>query len=496
MKVPQRFVIIGGGTAGWMAAAALSKVLRLESGVEFGVTLIESEDIGSVGVGEATIPPILDFLKFLNIDESEFMRATNATYKLGIEFVDWLRVGQAYWHPFGSLGPSIENRPLFQHWLRARLEDDDCTGLMALSIGVQLAKQGRFAKPSQNAASSLGGLGYALHFDAVLAAQFLRHYAQKKGVSRTEGKVVDVIMGSSGDIVSVIFADGRCVEGDFFIDCSGFRALLIEKALGAPFEDWSHWLPCDRAVAVQSRPLTNSIPYTISTAREAGWTWQIPLKGRVGNGYVYASAFTTPEAAQNLLLRSLNADPLNEPRHLSFKAGRRRHTWVKNGLSLGLAAGFLEPLESTSIHLVFANIFRFLEFFPGHGDYAALRDEFNRRGAREIEEIRDFLILHYCLSARGDSELWHYVTNMDIPDSLKCKIETYRALGRITSDYYDLFKPVSWISVLDGMGIVPATYDPLVGSIPKAFSNQVLNRVRGQIEKEAASAKKHIEMLP
>jgi tryptophan 7-halogenase len=484
MKAPRHFVILGGGTSGWMAAAALGRVCLKTPTNEITVTLIESEDIGTVGVGEATIPPILDFLKLLNVEEADFIRETQATYKLAIHFRDWKCTGDAYWHPFGTLGPSIETRPLFQHWLREKIAARPHASLMSLSVCAQMALKDCFAPPVDNPASSLSGLGYALHFDAALVAKYLRGYAKSKGVTRHVGMVAKAEKDSEGNIARLDLTDGRTIAGDFFIDCSGFKGVLIDQALGSAFEDWSHWLPCDRAVAVPSITTTPLHPYTIATAREAGWTWRIPLQSRVGNGYVYASRFAGEDTATQTLLQNLDGAALAEPRHLSFKAGRRKQNWVKNCLALGLASGFLEPLESTSIHLVFANLMRFLEMFPGAGDTTALQNIFNKKAAVEIEEIRDFLILHYCTSRRSDTPFWQYVTSMALPDSLLTRMALFREQGRILSGYYDLFKPVSWISVLDGMGIEPEAYDPLIDTMPPELSQKILSGLAAQIKRD------------
>jgi len=490
-----RFVIVGGGTAGWIAAACLGRLLLRAPGSPKSVTLVESEDIPTVGVGEATIPSIQDMLRFLNIDEADFIRGTDATYKLAIRFRDWTSPGSDFWHAFGELGPVIENLPLFQHWLREKLSGGRAGPLSDLSIATQLALNERFAKPVRDASSPLSATGFAYHFDATKVAAYLRGYAEHSGVKRLEGRVVEVGKDETGAIDRLLLKDGRTIEGDFFIDCSGFAALLIEKALGARFEDWSHWLPCDRATAVPSEPVTPVHPYTVAQARANGWTWRIPLQSRLGNGYVWSSRFGDEGEATETLMSSLKSKPLAEPRHLRFVAGRRAEPWVRNCLSLGLASGFLEPLESTSIHLVFANLFRFFDHLPYGRESEPLRVAYNARCTREIEEIRDFLILHYCTSTRRDTAFWRHVTGMDLPDSLMAKMEAFKSQGKLLADYYDLFKPVSWISVYTGMGVEPERPDPLVELLPRSFSQQVLAGVTNAVRQAALAQPAHEAVL-
>jgi len=487
-SAPKNFVIVGGGTAGWMAAATLARVLYGGGQRPGSVTLVESAEIGTVGVGEATIPAILDYLRFLNIDEADFMARTDATHKLAIRFRDWKAIGEDYWHPFGTLGPTVENRPLFQHWLRDRQQGEPIVSLMNLSIAAQLSEAGKFARPSNDPKSSLGGLSYALHFDAGLVAAYLRRYAETRHVRRLEGRITSVATNDHGEIASLHLADGRIVQGDFFVDCSGFSALLIGKTLGSTFDDWSHWLPCNRAIAAPTISAAATHPFTVSTARTAGWTWRIPLQSRVGNGYVYAADFEAPSAAEHLFLEAVGTDRQAEPRHLTFTAGRRRGQWMGKCLSLGLASGFLEPLESTSIHLVFANLYRFLDVFPDGENDPALRRAFNARAAQEIEEIRDFLILHYCTTERRDTEFWRYVAHVALPDSLQERLDLYRNAGRIPTDFYQLFKPFSWISVLEGMGVAAKGYDPLIDAVAPDASRKILRSIADNIAGEVHKA--------
>lgn len=487
-STPKNFLILGGGTAGWMSAAILARALFAGRHSQQTITLVESVEMGTVGVGEATIPAILDFIRFLGLREEEFMEKTNATYKLAIKFRDWNSIGKDYWHPFGTLGPNLENRPLFQHWLRAQQNGISPPPLMSLSIAAQMAESGVFKKPSEDPSSSLNGLGYALHFDAGAVAKVLREYSEAKGVKRVEGKVVEVTKKINGDLEGLILSDGRTLSGDFFIDCSGFSGLLIEKSLGSGFEDWSHWLPCDRAIAAPCENDQKLLPYTISSAKTAGWAWKIPLRSRVGNGYVYSSGFESEAVASQTLMASLPSSPTAEPRQLSFKAGRRSEPWKRNCLAIGLASGFLEPLESTSIHLIFANLFRFLEYFPDGKNDDYLRRTLNEKSSREIEEIRDFIILHYCTTSRRDTEFWRYVSSMKIPISLEERISLFTKNGRIVSDYYELFKPVSWISVLNGMGVVPSGYDPLVDAVAPHISVKVMQTVIDNINNVVRNA--------
>lgn len=492
---PKKFVIVGGGTAGWMAASTLARLFAAHPETGHSVILVESEAIGTVGVGEATIPTILDFVSFLKVDIGEFIRRTNATMKLGIKFSDWLKVGESYWHPFGTLGPTIENRPLYNYWLAQREQGQNVGGLMDLSPAIQLAERGKFAAPSQDPQSPFGGLKFALHFDAVLVAAFLREYAEAKGCRRIEGMVVDAVKSSKGDIESIRLKSGQIVEGDFFIDCSGFHGLLIEKQLGSPFEDWSKWLPNDRAIAAPTAKTDETDPYTISTARSAGWTWKIPLQSRVGNGYVYSSRFISDDDARVEFLASLNGNPLAEPRVLCFTGGMRREIWRGNCLSLGLASGFLEPLESTAIHLVFINLFRFLDHFPSADPDPTLIREFNTLAADEMEEIRDFLVLHYCLTDRQDSDYWRHWNSANLPASLEKKLSLFERNGRILSKPFDLFTNVSWVSVFEGMGARPKGFDPLTSLIPRQFQENAMADLRRKIAAAADAAVNHDAFL-
>ena len=488
---PKRFVILGGGTAGWMAAACLARLVLKDYGPKVTITLVESQEIGIVGVGEATIPSIQDMLRFLNIDELDFIKNTQATYKLAILFKDWHTKGQDFWHPFGTMGPSIDTLPLAQFWLAERLRNDTQISLQSLSVCSQMAEKARFSKPQANQNSCLSGASYAYHFDTTEVGPYLRGYAQAKGVARIEGKVSQVEQDESGDITALRLDDGQSIDGDFFIDCSGFAGLLIDKTLGSDFIDWSHWLPCDQAVAAPCQSTRPIVPYTIAHARDAGWTWRIPLQSRTGNGYVFSSSFVKPEAALQTLQEGMDQTRLAEPRYIKFKPGYRSQTWVKNCLSLGLASGFLEPLESTNIHFVFSNLFRFFEHFPVLSDYDCLRQRYNALCRQEIEETRDFIILHYCLSARRDTEFWRYVTSMPLPETLRERMDLYQNQGRILSQQGDLFRFESWISIYEGMGYRPKTYNPLTDTVPNAFVKKALDAITKQIESEVLTLPSH-----
>jgi tryptophan halogenase len=477
----RKIVIVGGGTAGWMAAAALSSIMRKD---HCDIVLVESEEIGTVGVGEATIPLIRTFNALLGIDENDYIRKTQATFKLGIQFVNWTRQGHTYFHPFGRYGGDFGPVAFHQHWLKlaaqgATPELDDYT-LCAVA-----ARQNRFDRPAGGNDSVFSTYSYAFHFDASLYARYLRAYAEARGVTRIEGKIVDVgVRKTDGFIESVSLASGRRIEGQLFIDCSGFRGLLIEQTLKAGFEDWAHWLPCDRAVAAPCESVPVLTPYTRSTAREAGWQWRIPLQHRIGNGYVYSSRHISDDEAARVLLSNLDGKPRSEPRVLRFTAGRRKSAWVKNCVALGLAGGFLEPLESTSIHLVQTGLARLVTFFPDLDFDPLAIAEYNRRVSHEYERIRDFLILHYCATEREDTPFWAYCKNMSIPDPLKHKMDMFRRHGRLLVEPDELFKETSWLAVLMGQGIHPERYEPLAD----AFDENAMRQFMGNIRQAVAQA--------
>jgi tryptophan halogenase len=485
-------VIAGGGTAGWMAAAALSRVLRPE---QVSVTLVESDEIGTVGVGEATIPVIQTFNGILGIDEYEFLRETQGTFKLGIEFVDWLRPGHRYFHPFGRYGDDFGLTPFHQQWLRARAFGHEVP-LADYSLNTRAAYAGRFQRPDKASQPVFSTYTYAYHFDASLYARYLRGYAEARGIERVEGRIEGVdLRGEDGFIESLRLADGRSLAADLFLDCTGFRALLIDGALGVGFEDWSRWLPCDRALAVPTRRIEDPVPYTRSTAREAGWQWRIPLQHRTGNGYVYCSRYVSDDEARATLLDGLDAEPLAEPRLLRFLAGRREVAWSRNCISLGLASGFLEPLESTSIHLIQTGVAKLLSWFPDCRFDPMTIDEYNRQVREELHSIRDFLILHYSATERSDSPFWDYCRTMEIPETLRTKIEIFRSSGRLVERGYDLFHPPSWLAVMLGQGIDPQDFDPLVDAVPATEAAAVLSGMRTVIGKTAEGMPSHQQFI-
>ncbi len=484
----RKIVIVGGGSAGWMAAAALSNLLAND---ELDIMLIESDEIGTVGVGEATIPPLIAFNKQLGLKEDEFLAATQGTFKLGIEFVDWGALGERYFHPFGSHGADFNGVPFHQVYLR-EASQRALPDIREWSMSAVAAELGRFARPGPDARLPLSQLVYAFHFDAGLYAQFLRRHAENKGVRRQEGKIVDAsVDGETGHVTSVTLADGQFIEGELFVDCSGFRGLLIEEKLGTGYDDWSRWLPCDRAAAVPTALAGPPEPFTRSTARESGWQWRIPLQHRMGNGLVYSSAHLSREDAESLLLANLEGEPLAPPRHLAFTAGRRRLAWNANVISLGLSSGFVEPLESTSIHLVQSGIAKLLALFPDRRFAAAERDEYNRQMQDVFEDVRDFIILHYKATRRDDSEFWNYCRTMDVPDSLASKIELWRSKGRLFRDGQELFGPASWVALFLGQGIVPEEQDPTVMAIDAAVASDMLDKMHQSYRRMAEHMPTH-----
>jgi tryptophan halogenase len=491
-RLLRKIVIVGGGTAGWMAAAALARTTA-----SIAIELIESEEIGTVGVGEATVPHLRAFNETLRIDEAEFVRAVRGTFKLGIQFVDWGRIGERYIHGFGTIGHDYRGLPFHQYWIRLHLAGQ-ARELGEYSLNTAAAPLGKFLSGATDVPreSPLSQVAYAYHFDAGLYAQYLRRYAEARGVRRTEGQVVDVqLRGEDGFIESVTLKTGARIEGDLFIDCSGFRGLLIEQALKTGYEPWTDWLPCDRAVAVASEKTAAATPYTRSTARAAGWQWRIPLQHRTGNGYVYASSQIEDDAATATLLENLDGRALGEPRLLRFTAGRRRKMWSRNCVALGLASGFLEPLESTSIYLIQSGIARLIDMLPDRRMSLALQSRYNAEAAFELERIRDFLILHYHATARRDSEFWKYCANMAIPPELEEKIRLFRDSGRFYRHADEFFALTSWVQVMIGQGIVPAGYHPLVDAVPAQELAQLGESVRGVIAACVAAMPAHEEFI-
>jgi tryptophan halogenase len=487
----RQIVIVGGGTAGWMAAAAFACLLDRR----IDITLVESDEIGTIGVGEATIPPLIAYNNMVGIKEDEFLAATQGTFKLGIEFVDWGAPGERYFHPFGPHGQDFRGVHFHQLYLR-EAKRRALPDIAEWSMSAAAAARGRFARPAPDARLPLSQLAYAFHFDAGLYARLLRGQAERGGVRRVEGKIIDATLdGESGHVEAVTLADGRRLEGDLFIDCSGFRGLLIEDKLGAGYEDWSRWLPCDWAVAVPSRHAGPPDPFTRSTARSAGWQWRIPLQHRMGNGLVYASAHLERAEAEALLLANLEAEPLAEPRHLGFTAGRRRLAWSANVVSLGLSSGFVEPLESTSIHLVQSGIAKLLALFPDRRFDPIERDEYNRQMKDVFEDVRDFVILHYKANRREDSEFWRYCREMEVPDSLAAKLDLWRAKGRLFREGRELFGTASWVAVLLGQGIVPAEQEPAANAIDPATIADALDKMRLSYSRMAEEMPPHAEFI-
>lgn len=487
----EHIVILGGGTAGWMTATALAKTF----GNEVVIDLLESDAIGIVGVGEATIPTIHWFNQLVGLDEAEFVRATKASFKLGIEFVDWTRPGHRYFHPFGRYGVELGNVPFHHRWLKAQA-DGASAPLSAYSLATPLAAANRFGKPSDDPRSILSTLGYAYHFDAALYARHLRGIAEAAGVRRHEGKLANVEQDTqSGFITAIVTESGERLAGDLFIDCSGFRALLISDQMNAAFEDWSHWLPCDRAVAMPCARVTETTPYTRSTAQAAGWQWRIPLQHRTGNGYVYSSSFLSDDEAAASLIGNLDGEPLADPRFLQFKAGFRREAWTKNVVSIGLSSGFLEPLESTSIHLIQSGIAKLITLFPDRDCDPVLARQFNLLFGRDMDGIKDFLILHYHATHGRDDPMWHYVRHMTLPDTLVEREEQYRRSGRLMLAGDELFREASWLAVLNGQGIAAEGYSPLADTLDDDQNRRQLEQIAKIIARAVPTLPKHDDAI-
>ncbi|WP_066718756.1 tryptophan halogenase family protein [Sphingomonas pituitosa] len=485
-------VIVGGGTAGWMAAAAFSRFLN--NGYT-RITLIESDEIGTVGVGEATIPPILRFNQMIGLDENEFLAATGGTFKLGIEFVDWGGLGERYFHPFGNFAQDLQGVHFHQLYLRERARRP-IPDISAWSMSAVAAAKGKFGRPSPNARTPVRELFYAFHFDAGLYAQLLRRLSEARGITRIEGKISDVTLRpEDGFVQSVTLADGRTVAGDLFIDCSGFRGLLIEEALQTGYEDWRHWLPCDRAVAVPSANMGAPDPFTRSTARTAGWQWRIPLQHRTGNGLVYCSDYLDDEAAEQQLLGALEGPALADPRRLRFTTGRRRESWSRNVVALGLSSGFLEPLESTSIHLIQSGIARLIALFPDKRFDPIERIEYNRQMRDLYEDVRDFIILHYKATTRTDSPFWNRVRTMAVPESLAHKMALFEHKGRLFREGNELFTTTSWVAVCLGQHIVPRAHEPAADALDERLVAEALEQMRLGYWETAQQMPTHAEFL-
>ena len=491
-KAVEHVVIVGGGTAGWMTAAGLASMLG-PAGLK--VTLVESEAIGIVGVGEATLPHIKQFNDAIGVDEAEFMAATSATFKLGIEFVDWGRKGDSYIHPFGEFGLPNQGVAFHQYW-RKFADRPDTPALEEFSLPVLAARAAKFQPPSQDPRSVLSTYRYAYQFDALQYAPFMRKHAEARGVDRIEGKVTSVSQDSeTGDILSVTLENGQQVAGDLFVDCTGFFGLLTEKTLATGYDEWTRWLPCDRAVAAPCKNAGPLLPYTRATADSAGWRWRIPLQHRTGNGHVYSSGFISDEDAQTSLVDNLEGDLLADPRILRFVTGKRRKLWNRNCVAIGLSAGFLEPLESTSIYLIQEGITKLLELFPAHRDCATETAEYNRRMDLEFERIRDFLILHYHATERDDSDFWNTMRTMKVPDSLTEKMELFRAHGHVARYDHGLFLVPSWVAVMIGQRMVPNTYDWRVDRVAEGDIKRNLAGLRDHMLKAVDQMQGHEQFL-
>ncbi|MEP3226141.1 MAG: tryptophan halogenase family protein [Parasphingorhabdus sp.] len=488
----KEIIIVGGGTAGWMTAAALAHKL---SGTDTTITLIESEEIGTVGVGEATLPHIRFFNQTLGIDEATLMARTSATFKLGIEFCDWGKIGDRYIHPFGDYGESIGPAAFHHYWARMQASGD-ADSLDDYSYPVRAAEANRFMLPDPDPRSIFSTFSYAFQFDASQYAAFLSKFAQQKGVRRIEGKIVNARSDSlTGNILSVSLENGQDIEGDFFVDCSGFRGLLIEQQLQTGYDDWSHYLPCNRAIAVPCEASDPIGPYTRATARTAGWQWRIPLQHRIGNGHVYCSDYISDDEAAAQLMDNLEGPPLSDPRQLYFKTGKRRQLWNKNCVAIGLSGGFLEPLESTSIHLIQSGITYLIELFPDQKCAPLDVQEYNRVMDLEFDRIRDFLVLHYVANQRDDAPMWRDLREMAWPDSLREKIEAFRGRGIIPQYAHGLFLPASWLAVFAGQNIVPERYDPRVDKMTSEEIAARFSLLREKISNAVENTGSHLDFI-
>ncbi|WP_395339507.1 tryptophan halogenase family protein [Ningiella sp. W23] len=499
----QQICIVGGGTAGWLAALALAhfhKSIEDATGRSAcQVTLVESEQIGTIGVGEATIPPFLDTLRSLDIDEAEFIKATGATFKLGIQFTHWKDRHSSYTHPFGQIGQNIAYQDFYHCFLKAK-QHDDSLAYLDYSPAHAMMRSGKFYVPSNASNTPIQAAAYALHIDAGLAAKFFRARAESLGVTRIEGKVESVETDDHKENITQLSLDsGRAVDADLFFDCTGFSALLIGEALNSPYEDWSEYLMVNRALTVQTEAdAANLAPYTESRAQDFGWTWHIPLQHRIGNGYVFNKDMCSDEQALQTLHANLSTKAVNEPRFINFKSGVRRQSWRGNCVALGLASGFLEPLESTAIHMICRALRVFLRLYPepsNPSNMQIMAHEFNRTLSKDFEEIRDFLILHYCETRRNDTAFWQFYQNMSIPESLAHKISIFKTRGLLRPGHDDLFKDVNWYSVFDGMGVKAKSYDPAVDSVSLNTLSQNLMQMRTSIERSVSQLPTHNEFI-
>ena len=485
MNRVRRVIIVGGGTAGWMAAAGLAKSL----GQTIDITLVESDAIGTVGVGEAVIPLIKSFHALLELKEDEFLRAVNGTFKLGIEFENWGRLGESYFHPFGPTGVEAWAAQFHHYWLKAR-RHGNTDELRNFSLEASMSEAGKFTLDSEPQPQ------FAYHFDASLYAKLLRKLSEANGVRRIEGKVVDVqVHGESGFIESVELESGERIEGDLFIDCSGFRGLLIQQVLQTQWEDWSHWLRNDRAVAVQTESVSPPAPFTRSTARTSGWQWKIPLQNRVGNGLVYCSNYLSDDEAKKALLNNIEGKPLNDVRTIKFRTGRRAQQWVKNCVAVGLSSGFLEPLESTSIHLIQNSVLRLVRMFPAADIDPVEVRQFNNETTKEIEQIRDFIILHYKVTQRSDSKYWVDCREMAVPENLAHKIALFESNARVVRENSEMFRERSWAAVMLGQGIEPSGYHPFVDNLSDQQLHGLMTEVKTKVSQIVNASPSHQEFL-
>ncbi len=485
-------LVVGGGSSGWMTAALFAHLFQ---GL-YRIRLVESEDIGTIGVGEATIPAIKKFNELLELDEVQFMRMTQGTFKLGIQFNNWDRIGSSYVHGFGVIGQDLGWLRCHQYWLKMH-QQGEAPDFANLSINTAAALENKFMRARPDMGDSpIAHIAHAYHFDAGLYARFLRGYAEERGVVRTEGKIVDVaVRPDDGFIEAVTLESGERIEADFFIDCSGFRAVLIEQAMKTGYDDWTRWLPCDRALAVPCSRSDNFTPYTKATAHGAGWQWRIPLQHRTGNGHVFSSQYMDESEAERILLANLDGEQLAEPNRVRFTTGKRKKIWNHNCVAVGLAAGFLEPLESTSLYLIQSSLIRLIRLFPDGGLDQANIDEFNRQTDFEYERVRDFIILHYKATRRDDTPFWRYCRDMEVPATLQRKMDLFHANGRIFREDEELFSEESWIQVLLGQGIVPQGYDPLVDVKSEPQIVQYLRNIENVIGKCVAAMPGHADFV-
>ncbi len=491
MNPVKKIVIVGGGTAGWLAAALLSHQFAAAT---LQIELVESATVGSIGLGESTVPPFVGLLRRLGIDEQDFMRETDATFKLGIRFVDWREARDSYFHPFGRLGGAIDGHDFYQCWLSACAQGETWA-LADFSPSKVMAESGRFFYPDQARDTPIGGANYAMHVDARKLADYLRRYAEARGVQHTIGQVTEVKQNDQGFITRLLLVDGRLLEGDFFIDCTGFGARLMGTTLGTPYVDWSRYLVCDRAIAVKTAPAEAPPPYTLARAQRAGWMWSIPLRQAVGHGYVYGSGFCSDDAARSTLLRSLPGQRITEPTQVSFTTGHRQLFWSKNCLALGLAAGFVEPLEATAIHLIARGLELFLRVFPDKDCQPSLQREYNRCMTADFEEVRDFVVLHYWATGRRDTPFWRWCSEMTPPDSLLERVELFRTHGHLPERGDQLFRHTSWQAVLEGMGVRPEAPGPRVRQVDSDRIRSQLNLARETLAGMVRTLPSHQDFL-